>query len=770
MALLYACSFDHYGPAVGTRVTSPQRQWHIGGNAFLGDGWGSFPRVTAPSFSMTFTGLYAFETPAWGARSGDYALTATGVWVGWGAGGGNYTKTGDESVRLVIPGASQAVRLIHFAFSISELPATDKADGYICDFLDSAGKIRGSLAVTPAGRLQILDGAPLTSGPGAPPVATPAALLVSSAPVIQAETWYSFSVQITTNGANSNADVDVYLGDITPANKVLSGAGLAFTNTLNNNIGLLGFLPASNLGDSVQDGTTRALRDIVICDTTGSFNASLIGQLFVSAQEMRTEDVGGGWVANPRENIGDGILDSETNNTGLRYTDHASLEVGASDFTFETWVRFHTLPGAAAEANLIAKWRTNDANRSYRLVYYGSDNTIRWEVSTDGITTVTVKRLPWLPLTDRWYSIAVVRATSQTLLFIDGTQLGVPVADANTYFNGVGSLGIAARFDSTSTLAANASLDGWLDETRFTVGVARYTSDYTPATVRFGRNVTDDPSYASVVLLLGYDGLSLADESSFARVTNVGNPALTAIQPDDAMHKFNVLNNRPPIDDTYIEAAQTFAEGIFTFDAVPTNGETMTVGAKVYTWKAVLAVANDVKIGATILDCINNVVAAINDSGGEGTLYGTGTTPNAQAGADTFESPQFILRALAIGASGNAVATTETMANGFFGSATLTGGTDIPADSDFAIERLPADVTGVLAIQMTTRQYKTDAGSAQVRIDLKGPAGAIAAGTPASPDLNPAWARQIFESDPDTAAGLTASTMIGGRIRFKRTV
>lgn len=231
-----------------------------------------------------------------------------------------------------------------------------------------------------------------------------------------------------------------------------------------------------------------------------------------------------------------------------------------------------------------------------------------------------------------------------------------------------------------------------------------------------------------------------------------------------------MLNNRPYIDDTYIEAAQTYAEGTFTFDAVPANTETMTVGAKVYTWKTVLAAANDILIGATVADCIDNAIAAINDSGGEGTIYGVGTTSNADALAIPFESPQFSLRAVAIGTAGNAVATTETMANGFFNDATLTGGQNIPADSDFAIERLPADVTGVLGVQMTMRHYKTDAGAAQVRIDLKGPAGAVAAGTAQSPDLNPAWARQIFEEDPDTLANLTPSTMIGGRIRFKRTV
>lgn len=777
MAIIYVCSFDHYGPATGT-TDQVVGQWPIGDDVFLGDGWADIPR--APVAQTRAFGTYDIAAPTWGARAGDYTLrTNANTYKLAGLGTGDRSRSPLECLRLVIPGASQTTRLIHFAFSISSLPANDRRQGYICHFMDQDGLIRGSLYVTPSGRLGVLNGGAITADSGGTFTALPTSLLTSSAPVISPETWYFMSIQIVTNAVDATADIDVYLGDVVPANLVLSGTNLAFTDTdagatTKNNIDMLGFLPASWSSGSelTDDPATRALRDIVICDTSGSYNNTLLGQCFVSAQEMRTEDTGGGWVANARENIGDGILDSVTNRTGLRYVDHASLEIGASDFTAETFVRFHDLPDSVSTMNIIAKWRTNDSNRSYRLVYYGSDNTIRWEISTDGTTTTTIKRLPWTPILDRWYHLAVVRSSNQTMLFIDGVQLGVPVADANTYYNSLAALGVAARFDATSTLDAGSTFNGWLDELRFTIGVARYTSDFTPTTTRFGRNVTDDPSYGSVVLLLGFDGLSLSDESSYAKTTNLGSPALTAIQPDDGEHKYNVLNNRPAIDDTYIEAAQTYAEGIFTFEDIPTATETMTVGSETYTWVNALSTVgpNEVLIGADIDECINNIVAAINDSGGEGTIYGNGTTPNADAQADTFESPQFIVRATAIGAAGNSVATTDTMTDGYFGDTTLLGGQDIPADSDFAIERLPSDVTGVLGIQMTTRHYKTDAGSAQVRIDLKGPAGAVAAGAAASPDLNPAWARQIFEEDPDTSAGLTPSTMIGGRIRFKRTV
>jgi hypothetical protein len=79
------------------------------------------------------------------------------------------------------------------------------------------------------------------------------------------------------------------------------------------------------------------------------------------------------------------------------------------------------------------------------------------------------------------------------------------------------------------------------------------------------------------------------------------------------------------------------------------------------------------------------------------------------------------------------------------------------------------DVTGVLGLQITARGYKSDAGSAQLRFDLVGPAAAVDTGTALGTDLNPAWLRQVFEEDPDTSATITPSTITGGRVRVTRT-
>ena len=116
--------------------------------------------------------------------------------------------------------------------------------------------------------------------------------------------------------------------------------------------------------------------------------------------------------------------------------------------------------------------------------------------------------------------------------------------------------------------------------------------------------------------------------------------------------------------------------------------DTVTIGDHVYTFVASLtspAVPDEVLVGASDSDSLDNLIAAINGDAGEGTLYGTGTVANAYvtaaAGAgDTMD-------VTAITADGVATATTATLTAGDWGAATLAGSI------------LASGATGVLAEQ-----------------------------------------------------------------------
>lgn len=785
--IFYASSFDHYGPAIGLAYTvhAATSGWDMDNDSMLGDGFTNFPTFTAinqatSTIRTTAQGTLDLKAPSWGARRGDYALVADGQTINLFAGisaAAQFTRPPTASTRIAIPGASDTVRSFHIAFGMDTLPTVDKAHGTICDFLDGSGNIRATLGVNPSGRLILVDGTPMMANFN--DIQTePTLLAATAAPVISANTWYSLNIRVTTNGADANADVEIWVGDITPANKVMDVSGVAFTDTspgqpagVANNVDVLGLLPATlspTNGSLVIDTNERAVRDLVFHDATGSYNTTPLGQVFVAAQQMRAEDnEGSNWQVFPRENIGTGIIDFRTQD-GLYVADNAALELGSGDFTLEGWFKLDSINTNPSETVLVSKWDEANDQRSWKLEYDDTDGRFKFIVSTDGVAETVLFTYPFTPVLQKYYHLAVCRDSAVTRVFVDGVQIGMDQADANTYFDGTAVLGVMGRYDGTTISAATAA-DGWADEIRLTVGVARYTSNFAVPTAPFGRNGVDDANFASVELLIGGDG-SITDESSNAFTVNAGAGTVSQ-EPDDSTTSYEVLNQRPAWDDSFIEAINTFAENILQLDATPADGETVVLGAQTYTYRTVLTpTAYEVLIGADAGEAINNLVQAVNGGTGSGTLYAAGTVANPAVLATLLPDTQALFQATAIGTAGNSVASTETLANGaFLSGATFAGGVDIPSPSDFAIERLPIDVTGVLAMQVTARGYKSDAGSANLRFDLKGPAATVDQGTAQATDLNPSWLRQIFEEDPDTSATITPSTITGGRVRVTRT-
>jgi hypothetical protein len=63
----------------------------------------------------------------------------------------------------------------------------------------------------------------------------------------------------------------------------------------------------------------------------------------------------------------------------------------------------------------------------------------------------------------------------------------------------------------------------------------------------------------------------------------------------------------------------------FTFTSNVAANDTVVIGATTYTFVASPSSAYDVDIGGDLATSIDNLVAAINDSGTAGTTYGTGT-------------------------------------------------------------------------------------------------------------------------------------------------
>lgn len=85
-----------------------------------------------------------------------------------------------------------------------------------------------------------------------------------------------------------------------------------------------------------------------------------------------------------------------------------------------------------------------------------------------------------------WHHVALSRTSGVTKAFVDGTQVGSNLTDTTNYnANGTAypiSVGGGPRND--------LNMNGWIDEFRFTVGVGRYTSNFTPTSTAFGTNAS----------------------------------------------------------------------------------------------------------------------------------------------------------------------------------------------------------------------------------------------------------------------------------------
>lgn len=100
-----------------------------------------------------------------------------------------------------------------------------------------------------------------------------------------------------------------------------------------------------------------------------------------------------------------------------------------------------------------------------------------------------------------------------------------------------------------------------------------------------------------------------------------------------------------------------------------------------------------VLIGGTLTESFTNFYKAVNDSGVNGTDYSTALTENLDAIAQSATALGVYVHAIATGAAGNAVVTTETGADVAWGAGTLTGG----GSPGVIIVPIPGDI-GVLDV------------------------------------------------------------------------
>ena len=129
---------------------------------------------------------------------------------------------------------------------------------------------------------------------------------------------------------------------------------------------------------------------------------------------------------------------------------------------------------------------------------------------------------------------------------------------------------------------------------------------------------------------------------------------------------------------TATEGTDVAATTILTLTENAADTNTVTIGATVYTFQDTLTnVAGNVKIGASASATIDNLIAAITVGSGSGTLYAAATVVHPSVTAAVGAGDTMGVTALTVGAAGNLIASTDTLAGtSAFTSTVLAGGSD----------------------------------------------------------------------------------------------
>jgi len=147
--------------------------------------------------------------------------------------------------------------------------------------------------------------------------------------------------------------------------------------------------------------------------------------------------------------------------------DTVDFTLGADMFTIDFWMKVNS----TGIFHYIFGQNTNSASGGYRL-----------SLSSNGdlnFTSGTVTTVPFSSaITDNnWHHVAIIRNSAKNIkIYVDGVG-GNNVVDSNAYPDMSTAFTIGRAGDYTSNYFA-----GYIDEFRFTKGVARWTSNFTPPT------------------------------------------------------------------------------------------------------------------------------------------------------------------------------------------------------------------------------------------------------------------------------------------------
>ena len=227
---------------------------------------------------------------------------------------------------------------------------------------------------------------------------------------------------------------------------------------------------------------------------------------------------------------------------GVTVPDNEVYNFGRHDFTLEMWVRFNASP--TANKMFIGQWNGSQLSWVWLIV----SGLLRFDRSTNGTAQGTMVSNAWVPVSNQWYHIAIVRNGTQMQQLIDGVPQGAPSS----------TIGSGVLHNSTATVeigwytAGAFGHDGWIDDVRVTKGTARYAfnTPFVPNTAPHSDTVLrdmDGPDF-SLVTVLGDNNRAVSELVIDWEVATGSPDGLTSYTTDDSVGRVLVFSGSAQLD------------------------------------------------------------------------------------------------------------------------------------------------------------------------------------------------------------------------------
>jgi Concanavalin A-like lectin/glucanases superfamily len=148
---------------------------------------------------------------------------------------------------------------------------------------------------------------------------------------------------------------------------------------------------------------------------------------------------------------------------------------GTKDFTIECWVYFASIPYGGTNYGILSNANASGANATWNLYYwtgpYWCFGTPAGQVQNTNIGT------------GQWYHLACTRYNNYFNMYVNGSSAytryqGTSTASFDTLASNFINIG---EYSSTGCF----SMNGYIADVRITIGVCRYTANFTPPTTIF---------------------------------------------------------------------------------------------------------------------------------------------------------------------------------------------------------------------------------------------------------------------------------------------